>query len=308
MTIRNITTASLIFSHLHYLYLFFSFSPTGTFPIDLTKTRLQVQGQSQYTEVRYRGMFHALFRIGKEEGIRALYSGYETDFTSHLFLWVVSLKKSLLLPPPLSQRVYLMSVTLPPKDFSCAAETSLLRHNQDRNLQFPEEAVRQPARRWVLIVALPSGVILCLLDWSNWFSMMLSSEKETDLFVLKAASQWKGFLSFRVEQHTLICQPLLCFYTSNMIRNWSQKQTHVSQNEMKMFKFAILSKLLCLFSFIICSEVSLSSGNEPFLTHSEHQWFLQETRVVFFMEIIAQNDVMKFSGKLVGPFNGWTPL
>lgn len=64
--------------------LFFIF-PTGTFPIDLTKTRLQVQGQSQYTEVRYRGMFHALFRIGKEEGIRALYSGYGTDFTSHLF-------------------------------------------------------------------------------------------------------------------------------------------------------------------------------------------------------------------------------
>lgn len=54
---------------------------TGTFPIDLTKTRLQVQGQSQYTEVRYRGMFHALFRIGKEEGIRALYSGYGTTFT-----------------------------------------------------------------------------------------------------------------------------------------------------------------------------------------------------------------------------------
>uniref|UniRef100_G3QCC6 Uncharacterized protein n=1 Tax=Gasterosteus aculeatus aculeatus TaxID=481459 RepID=G3QCC6_GASAC len=47
----------------------------GTFPIDLTKTRLQVQGQCQYTEVRYRGMFHALFKIGKEEGIRALYSG-----------------------------------------------------------------------------------------------------------------------------------------------------------------------------------------------------------------------------------------
>lgn len=56
------------------IYHYFSFS--GTFPIDLTKTRLQVQGQSQYTEVRYRGMFHALFRIGKEEGIRALYSGY----------------------------------------------------------------------------------------------------------------------------------------------------------------------------------------------------------------------------------------
>ncbi|KAG9265895.1 brain mitochondrial carrier protein 1 isoform X1 [Astyanax mexicanus] len=47
----------------------------GTFPIDLTKTRLQVQGQSQCMEVRYRGMFHALLRIGREEGIRALYSG-----------------------------------------------------------------------------------------------------------------------------------------------------------------------------------------------------------------------------------------
>lgn len=49
----------------------------GTFPIDLTKTRLQVQGQTHCMEVRYRGMFHALFRIGQEEGIRALYSGWE---------------------------------------------------------------------------------------------------------------------------------------------------------------------------------------------------------------------------------------
>ncbi|XP_048022999.1 kidney mitochondrial carrier protein 1-like isoform X2 [Megalobrama amblycephala] len=47
----------------------------GTFPIDLTKTRLQVQGQTHCMEVRYRGMFHALFRIGREEGVRALYSG-----------------------------------------------------------------------------------------------------------------------------------------------------------------------------------------------------------------------------------------
>lgn len=58
------------------------FPSLGTFPIDLTKTRLQVQGQSQYTEVRYRGMFHALFRIGKEEGVRALYSGYAVGFVS----------------------------------------------------------------------------------------------------------------------------------------------------------------------------------------------------------------------------------
>uniref|UniRef100_A0A6Q2X4R6 Solute carrier family 25 member 30 n=1 Tax=Esox lucius TaxID=8010 RepID=A0A6Q2X4R6_ESOLU len=50
----------------------------GTFPIDLTKTRLQVQGQvgdSKYTEIRYRGMLHAINRICREEGIRALYSG-----------------------------------------------------------------------------------------------------------------------------------------------------------------------------------------------------------------------------------------
>ncbi|XP_072914568.1 brain mitochondrial carrier protein 1 [Hemitrygon akajei] len=51
---------------------------SGTFPIDLTKTRLQVQGQSvdlRYKEIKYRGMLHALLRIFKEEGLRALYSG-----------------------------------------------------------------------------------------------------------------------------------------------------------------------------------------------------------------------------------------
>ncbi|XP_037678194.1 brain mitochondrial carrier protein 1 isoform X2 [Choloepus didactylus] len=50
----------------------------GTFPVDLTKTRLQVQGQSidvRFKEIKYRGMFHALFRIYREEGILALYSG-----------------------------------------------------------------------------------------------------------------------------------------------------------------------------------------------------------------------------------------
>lgn len=50
----------------------------GTFPIDTTKTRLQVQGQvidAQLTNLKYRGMLHAFFRIFKEEGIQALYSG-----------------------------------------------------------------------------------------------------------------------------------------------------------------------------------------------------------------------------------------
>ncbi|RXN14465.1 kidney mitochondrial carrier 1-like protein [Labeo rohita] len=61
----------------------------GTFPIDLTKTRLQVQGQTHCMEVRYRGMFHALFRIGREEGIRALYSGYsESNGCSYLFFFL----------------------------------------------------------------------------------------------------------------------------------------------------------------------------------------------------------------------------
>ncbi|EFX82458.1 mitochondrial uncoupling protein Bmcp-like [Daphnia pulex] len=50
----------------------------GTFPIDTTKTRLQIQGQKldgRFTVVRYNGMFHALSRITREEGVRALYSG-----------------------------------------------------------------------------------------------------------------------------------------------------------------------------------------------------------------------------------------
>uniref|UniRef100_G3PHM5 Solute carrier family 25 member 30 n=1 Tax=Gasterosteus aculeatus aculeatus TaxID=481459 RepID=G3PHM5_GASAC len=50
----------------------------GTFPIDLAKTRLQIQGQvgdSRYREIRYRGMLHAMARIVREEGLRALYSG-----------------------------------------------------------------------------------------------------------------------------------------------------------------------------------------------------------------------------------------
>ena len=62
--------------HFAFFYLYICVSSLGTFPIDLTKTRLQVQGPSHCMEVRYRGMFHALRRIGQEEGIRALYSGW----------------------------------------------------------------------------------------------------------------------------------------------------------------------------------------------------------------------------------------
>ncbi|XP_070173453.1 kidney mitochondrial carrier protein 1-like [Littorina saxatilis] len=50
----------------------------GTFPIDTTKTRLQIQGQkidARFTDLKYRGMSHAFFRILREEGAVALYSG-----------------------------------------------------------------------------------------------------------------------------------------------------------------------------------------------------------------------------------------
>lgn len=51
---------------------------SGTFPIDTTKTRLQIQGQTidrSLTELKYRGMSHAFFRIIREEGLQSLYSG-----------------------------------------------------------------------------------------------------------------------------------------------------------------------------------------------------------------------------------------
>ena len=59
-------------------YTLFYFTFPGTFPIDTTKTRLQLQGQKidvRHTELKYRGMLHAIIRINQEEGVRALYSG-----------------------------------------------------------------------------------------------------------------------------------------------------------------------------------------------------------------------------------------
>jgi len=51
----------------------------ASYPMDLSKIRLQVQGQvadKSMTKLKYRGMAHALFKIGKNEGIGALYNGY----------------------------------------------------------------------------------------------------------------------------------------------------------------------------------------------------------------------------------------
>ena len=63
---------------MHYIWLTW-FCAAGTFPIDTTKTRLQIQGQkidARHSQVKYNGMIHALYRIFREEGPSALYSGY----------------------------------------------------------------------------------------------------------------------------------------------------------------------------------------------------------------------------------------
>ena len=48
-----------------------------TFPIDTTKIRLQIQGQlaDGAKNTKYRGMSHAIVKIMRNEGFRALYNG-----------------------------------------------------------------------------------------------------------------------------------------------------------------------------------------------------------------------------------------
>lgn len=48
------------------------------FPVDLTKTRLQIQDQkndANFKEIKYWAVLNVLVRIGREEGLKALYSG-----------------------------------------------------------------------------------------------------------------------------------------------------------------------------------------------------------------------------------------
>lgn len=50
----------------------------GTFPIDTTKTRLQVQGQKhdvKFSTLKYNGMIDCFFKMTRQEGFLALYSG-----------------------------------------------------------------------------------------------------------------------------------------------------------------------------------------------------------------------------------------
>lgn len=48
--------------------------PICTGPFDVVKTRLMAQGRSA-GELKYKGMFHAISTIYKEEGLRALWKG-----------------------------------------------------------------------------------------------------------------------------------------------------------------------------------------------------------------------------------------
>jgi len=54
-------------------------STLATYPLDMVRTRLSVQtiptADSKLLSTRYRGVFHCLFRICKEEGFLALYKG-----------------------------------------------------------------------------------------------------------------------------------------------------------------------------------------------------------------------------------------
>eukprot|EP00794_Sanderia_malayensis_P012954 gene12954-14284_t len=58
-----------------------SIAEMTTIPIDTAKVRLQIQGENVKTigssrKARaYRGMFHTIFRVAKEEGVRYLFSG-----------------------------------------------------------------------------------------------------------------------------------------------------------------------------------------------------------------------------------------
>lgn len=57
------------------------FAETCTFPIDTSKTRLQLQGEivggssTKFSGGPYRGMLHAMFTIGRAEGLQFLYQG-----------------------------------------------------------------------------------------------------------------------------------------------------------------------------------------------------------------------------------------
>ena len=69
----------IIYTVYLYIHVFPLLCSIGTFPIDTTKTRLQIQGQiidGRNADLKYKGMFHALLRISREEGMRALYGGY----------------------------------------------------------------------------------------------------------------------------------------------------------------------------------------------------------------------------------------
>lgn len=243
MTIRNTGIINIVSFTLCFIY---SFYPTGTFPIDLTKTRLQVQGQSQYTEVRYRGMFHALFRIGKEEGIRALYSGYGTDFTSHLFLWVgKSLSEKFpTSSSPASENV-LMDVTLPLR-----ISPALLRQASYGTIKIGTYnslkrlfVSRPEGERWLLLCPQVSFCV-CRTDPTGlvWFSPL----RKAWFVCIESSQSVNGLSVFQGRTtHPHLPATVVFLYFEHDGGTWWY---------FRHFEFPILSKwLLCLFGFFFFS-------------------------------------------------------
>lgn len=78
--VKLLMMVNVVFTlHKHNLFVLSMNSIAGTFPIDTTKTRLQIQGQKndqQFKKLRYSGMTDAFIKISRQEGVKALYSGW----------------------------------------------------------------------------------------------------------------------------------------------------------------------------------------------------------------------------------------
>lgn len=58
-------------------------------PLDVVKTRLQVQGSSSFATRRYRGLFHALRSMAREEGIQSYYRGLSASLWAFVPNWAI---------------------------------------------------------------------------------------------------------------------------------------------------------------------------------------------------------------------------
>lgn len=58
-------------------------------PLDVVKTRLQVQGSSSFAATKYRGLFHALQSMLREEGFRSYYRGLSASLWAFVPNWAI---------------------------------------------------------------------------------------------------------------------------------------------------------------------------------------------------------------------------